>query len=281
MNQENGGELRLAQMFGRLDGICGQLWDEDRRSAVGLQAVVEEFRHEVGRAEAAVAALRGELARQGERLTGEIRGGFADQLAELEKRLAESRAHAAALEQSLSRERARSGELAARLDAQEQENARLQEEYLKTESQRDAARAERMESFLGELRRKEEQLELKWLERRRALEAEQELRAQEQQKAHIEELRQLKERALELEKELIKKEAELEASNERLRADLEEREARLRRRQDELRAKEKDLERYGKELEDAWGAKRRELDELKRRLQEEIKTVVREYKGQA
>ncbi|HAH07128.1 MAG TPA: hypothetical protein DCM05_11515 [Elusimicrobia bacterium] len=237
-------ELRLNEAWTRLDEVCLKLWKEDRQSAAGLQALVEEFRADVDRAEKTVASLREGMAQMRVTVEGEVQS--------------EAEARIATLRRELE-------------DAGHKKLADLEDRHLRAEAELNSQHAERLQAFLKELEEKERRLEAGWLERRRELEADYQSRLAEQAQAQ-------QDRIAELRGEALRKEGSLSAAQEALAKELEAKEARLAEQEAQYQAREEELERYRRDLEADWQVKRQELDEIKKKLQEEVVSVVQQYK---
>ena len=80
---------------------------------------------------------------------------------------------------------------------------------------------------------------------------------------------------------MLGKEDALTGSYESMRKDQEARETRLRDWEEELHGRQSSLDKYKHELEDVWQKKRRELDDLKKNMQEELSAVISEYQARS
>ncbi|MBI5243721.1 MAG: hypothetical protein HY922_08575 [Elusimicrobia bacterium] len=310
--------LHLNQVWTKLDELCVKLWKEDRPSAVGLQVLVEEFRAEVDRAEKTLAAFKELLSIQRRAVEREIHADFEARLAALSQELEDAKRNVRIAEESLARERKRTetlekdniesradfqGRLAlmhqdfelaqARalglerkaaafeksLEAKDAEVAALKEAHAKTESDRSVRHIEKLHAYLKELEEKARCMEDGWTEHRRKLEAERQAWALEARKSYEEQAQALSDRVSALHKETLQRENTLTSAQEALGKELEAKEARLLAQEGELQRQAQELDKYRQDLDIEWQAKRWELDEIKRKLQEEVRNVIREYQA--
>lgn len=197
-------DVRMADIWSRMEGICRRLWEEDKSAAVPLQALAEEFRGEAER---------------------------------LETELEHSRKRRLALEAADLESRRRAEELAQKLESAQAESLRQREEFLKAEAEKEAQRAQRMQAFYDDLKKKSELLEQTWEQRRRDLDTDCAKRSE----------------------------------------DLAGRESRCAQREAALKRQEDALAQRQKQLEDEFAARRAELDQLKERFQREIAVLVKQY----
>jgi len=215
------GTPRLNEVWSRLDGICNKLWREDRQCAVGLQALVEEFRAEVDRAEKTVESLRSSLAIQRKTVEQEVCGAFEGRVAALCEQLADLRRAAQNMEEALARERGRNAELRKAVDAKAAEIAELNESHLKAEAERHLQYAEKARLLRGEVKEMELRLETEWEKRRQQLDAECAARLAQARQIHAGEIQALKTRVREIYKDCLAKENSLGAAQEALGKELE------------------------------------------------------------
>src|SRR5256885_8620191 len=82
---------RLNEVWHRLDLVCRRLWDEDSPSAVGLQALTEEFKGEVHRVEQLLAATQKTLQEQRHALSKEFEALYTEKVKGLENQIAHAR----------------------------------------------------------------------------------------------------------------------------------------------------------------------------------------------
>jgi len=215
------GELRLNEVWTRLDRLCADLWREDRRCAVGLQALVEEFRAEVDRAEKTVESLRLSLAVQKKTIEVEVYAVYEARVCALNEQLADIRRSAQGIEDSLTRERGKNSELQKALEARDAEIAALNESHLKTEADRNLQVAEKARALRSELKEKELRLEAEWERRRHLLETECEARLAQSQKTQAGDVQALKTRMRELYRDYVRKEDSLDTVQKALGRELE------------------------------------------------------------
>ena len=142
----------LNEVWSKLDGICNKLWKEDSQCAVGLQALVEEFRTEVDRAEKAIESLRSSLGLQRKTVEQEVYAVYEARVAALCAQLADARRTVQNLGESLTRERGKNGELQKAFDARGAEIAELNENHLKVETERNLQYAEKERMIRSEVR---------------------------------------------------------------------------------------------------------------------------------
>lgn len=257
----------LTGVWDRMGDVCRKLWAEDRVSAVTLQALLEEFKGEVERAQQTLVTYQKTLVETRKTVSQQIAAEYKGQIAHLESALAAAREEAAASAKSQQAEKEHGAQLASALEIQEAKNLEFKDRFLKTEMERDVVRGRKMEEFYQEVLAKSKDLEASWEQKHRELESKYIAQEEELRKKNVEHLEGIRKLALDLEKTYSQKEADLGASYERLRQEMEGREAKCLKMEEDLRKQE-----------DGLTARRRELDELKLRLQQEISAVVQGYK---
>ena len=210
------GGPRLNEVWSKLDGICNKLWKEDSQCAVGLQALVEEFRTEVDRAEKAIESLRSSLGLQRKTVEQEVYAVYEARVAALCAQLADARRTVQNLGESLTRERGKNAELQKAFEARGAEVAELDENHLKVETERNLQYAEKARMLRSELKEKELRLEAEWEKRRHQFETECEARLAQARQIHAGEIQALKTRMQELYKDCVRNENSLTAAQEAL-----------------------------------------------------------------
>jgi len=281
-DQDENRQVHLRNVWSRIESVCKELWGENSKGALKLRIAVEEFRGEVERAEEIIYTWRKALhqeKRKNRKLESEARTLFMGRMQHLHGQLELAQESEKTMQVALERERGKIGELMEQIEKKEIENASFKEQFLKSGSDRNHVRSEKMQKFIKELQEKEDRLEDSWVQRHHALEAEYTQRKAELQKGYDGALVTMKKRAAELEKQSMQMSAELEASYETARRDLEERENQARERTEELRCREADLKTKEAELNDAFAAKQRKLDAVKRRMDEELHEILKDYKA--
>lgn len=263
---QQGVRVDLTGVWDRMGDVCKKLWSEDRVSAVSLQALLEEFKGEVERAQQTLVTYQRTLQETRKTISLEITAEYKNQLSLLQTQLAAAREDAASVSKALQAEKDHSSQLAAALETQEAKNLEFKDRFLKTEMERDVVRGRKMEEFYQEVLVKSKDLESSWEQKHRELETKYLTQEEDLRKKNVEHLEGVRKLALDLERTYSQKEAELGASYERLRGEMESRESKCLKLEEDLRSREEGL-----------NARRRELDDLKLKLQQEISAVVRGY----
>ena len=248
-------EVNLDALCGKLEGVCRKVWDEDRLSAVALQAVSNEIVAELRTAKEVITHLRQELQTQEAAVRRECETRT-DVMAET---LNIAKTRAAAVEEELRKARAQIESIRKDLETREEENALFQEKHLKLEAQRDSERAAHMEEFIAEMETKEQEREAFWKQRHQVLENDLKAQQEELRKQHNNRLKELEGSAEEARKLEHQKETQREQTQKQLQSDLQRREELLR----------------GQELENV--KRFAELEKLKHDLRAEISELTRQY----
>src|SRR4051812_9012570 len=98
---------RLNEIWQRLDLVCRKLWDEDSSAAVGLQAVIEEFKGEVHRVEQMLISYQKTLYEQRQAMAKEYEGIYNDRIRAIEHQLAHGNERIAIMEDGLFKKEAK------------------------------------------------------------------------------------------------------------------------------------------------------------------------------
>lgn len=273
--------IQLREAWDRIESVSDELWDENSPGALKLRIALKEFRTEVEKAEEIVYAWHRALheeRKKNHRIGSEARTLYEGRIQDIQGQLELAQAHEKSMSETLKRERTRIGELLQKVEEKDTENADFKEKFLETESDRDHAHAEKMTHFIKDMQEKEASMEKNWAQRHQALETEYSERHTELHKDHEKLLASMKSRALEMEKHSMQKIAELEASYETARRELDVKGDQNRKLADELQAKEASLKAKETELETAITEKHRKLDAIKRRMDEELHEILKDYK---
>lgn len=273
--------VHLGDMWDRLDAICQDLWKEDRVGAVPLQAVLEEFRGMVVKADQLIISYQKALHDTRRSISSEMDDTYQERLKHLELRVDQLKHEKTDLEDILSKERAREESLTKKLNYMETENIEFKEKFLQAEMDRDAVRAKKMEELFAELVKKEETLETSWQERHAELEAEHLRKGEELRKKNSEHLEGVRRVAQEMEKAYAQSEAEHTTAHEKVRQEMDSRESRCLKWEADLRKKDEASSGVARELENEYQKKRRELDKLKAGMQEQVSAMVKQYQDKA
>ena len=248
-------DINLDALCEKLETVCRKVWDDDRVSAVPLQAVSNELIAGIRRAEEIIASLRQDLQSQRPAITRE----FEEKLALLQEKIEHADARTASVNDELRKVRAKIDALRKDLEAKEDELSLFQEKYLKLEVQKDSARTDHMEKFIEEQDIKERERENFWKQRHLALEKDlktHEADFENRRRSLMEELQSSAEEARKLN---LRKEAELAETQKQLQAEFHTRGKAL---------QERELE-YARKYE--------ELEKLKQNLRAEIAELTRQY----
>lgn len=268
---------QLHEFWDRLEIICQKLWEEDRAAAVPLQALTEEFRGEVSRLESLYQQQHKAYYELREKLSVEFDTANRSKIEDLQKQLADSQSRAADLEQSLDAARRKIQELSGRLASVEQESMEFKDQFLKSEVERDAARAKKMEEYYQSLQAKAAALEKMWEERRAQLDADHGRRQDELRRKYEGLFEELKSRASELERSTAKKEEDLAAMYQSRVKELEAQQDKLQKFSESLRQREQAFAAVKEQLESDYRKKRLDLDKLKETFQAEIAVLIQRY----
>lgn len=243
------------EIFKKLEAVCRKLWDEDRVSAVALQAVSNEVTSGFSRAGEIIASLHHELQVK----ESVLRNEYDMKLREAGEKLAAALARTAGVEEEWCRAKLKVNALLKELEAKEEENSGFQEKHLRIEAQKDSERAAHMEKFIEEENAREHERELFWEQRNRELEAEFKRLEHELQTRYREALEEARRSAEETGKLLSQKEAKLLEARKQM--------------EEEYRVREAALSERGKD----YAKKCEEMEALKRNLRAEIGELTREY----
>lgn len=299
----NGG-VHLGEMWGRLDILCRKLWQEDRAVAASLQAVIEEFRGEVARAEQMITAFQQAIQEQRQTLQTELSSIHQREVAVIREQLEGARKQLTPIEEALVAEKRRNQQLMKELGAREATVVEFKDAGLKTEAELVGKYTKMMQELHNEIQQKEKELETYWQGRVKATEEElakekmeykqktaqlvnkeQELLDEHKDKesglekkyqGHLEEIKQ---HAVSLEEKFNKKEIDLLATYTRYKQELEVKENQLHKKDDELHRREEELIKRSHQLEEEYNQKRQEMDGLKKKFQEEVGLLVAEYQS--
>ena len=248
-------EINLDAVCEKLEIVCRKVWDEDRVSAVALQAASNEIIAGLGRAKEIISSLRQELQTQ----ESVIKHGCETRTAALEEELDIAKARTAAVEEELHKARAKIEALIKDLETKEEGNALFQEKYLKLEARKDSERADHMEKFIEEEDVKEREREAFWKQRQQTLENDLKKHESEFEKKRRDLLEEMQHSAEETRKLHLLKETELMDAQKQLQAEFQSREAAL------------------LEQEREYARKYEELEKLKQNLRAEIAELTRQH----
>ncbi|MDE2489931.1 MAG: hypothetical protein KGM24_03740 [Elusimicrobia bacterium] len=242
MNQVKRGASALVEAWQRLEAVCRRLWEENSPSAVEAQAIFEEFKGEVARADAQSAnsaELRAHDLREHEQDLAELRRQYEMELAGLKRRL---ELH----EQTLREKDARVDDLLKTVASKEEQNLEFHAQVLKMSAASDETKAKKMEQFYQDLMKKEESLGDVWQQRHKALEEEHE----------------------HLRKILAAKQAELDAWEQRRVTE-----------EESLKKRQTEHELKSQQLASEYRKKQQEIEDLKASLQRSVTELVRQYQA--
>ncbi|MBI4369340.1 MAG: hypothetical protein HY547_03815 [Elusimicrobia bacterium] len=307
--------VKLTEVWGRLDSLCHKLWEEDRVAAVGLQALIEEFRGEITRAEQMMTSYKKAISEQRQTLEQVLSSRHQQEMSKMQDIINGANKDVAALKEtlkfeeaklreSLKREELKNGELRGVIDTKEKELDHLKDEMLKRETEMDARHASKMRELYDELQKKEATTESFWSKQRQQWDAEHQerLASLEQKEKTLAErskflekdyqskigdlqkkyeglLDNLKVRATNLEHEYNQRETELLAAYNQLKNDLETKESSLLKERDSVAQKDREISDRRHRLEEEYRRKQMELDTLKDTLKSEVNKIVREYRA--
>lgn len=252
-------ESNLVGVCEKLEAVCRKVWDEDRVSAVALQAVSNELTEGWRRAEECIAALRQELQTRESVIAHECEL----KLGAMQKTLEAAKASAASGEEALQNAKARIETLRGDLEKKNEENAAAKERYLTLEAQKDSERSARMEKFIEEEDAKERERENFWQKCHQTLNTDLKKHESEFEKQRRELLEELQRTAEETRKLYLQKELELMEAQKQLQAEFQAREANMHKREHE------------------YALKYEELEKLKHNLRSEIADLTRQYQPKA
>ena len=279
MDTKLNSETRLPEVWPRLEAICRRLWDADSPAAVDLQAVIEEFKSEIRRAEQMISSMRKLHAELRDTVTKDLQRSFADEIRGLQFQLKTTQDRCAALEVDVTQKEERIEQLLKEIAAKEAVNLEFHEKFLASTAQQDEARAKKMEGFYQELQKKEEAIEAQWEARRAALEVEYKQRSEALKQKHEGLLGEIKSRAATLEEHYTKREQELELTQEHFRADREAWESARLAEQQALAKRSDSLTVQADNLAGEYKKKQLELQRIKESMQSELAEVVLQYQS--
>lgn len=248
-------ELNLEVVREKLEAVCRKVWDEDRVSAVALQAVSDEVLAGFRRAEEIISSLRQDLQTQ-ESLIKREREMMT---ASVEERLDTAKVRTATVEEQLREAKAKIESLLQDLETKEEEHALFQEKYLRLEAKKDSERAAHMEKFIEEEDTKEQERETFWKQRHQALENDFKKREGEFEKKQHDIMEEMQRSTEETKKLLLQKETELMDTQKQLQAECQRCETAL----------------QGQERE--YARKHAELEKLKQNLRAEIAELTQQH----
>ena len=278
-NEKVNERVHLNELWERLDSACRKLWQEDRVSAIPLQAVAEEIKAEFRGTEQLLESMKKALQDQKKLISQDYELQYGDRIVSLEKELQHYKSHSAALEEQLAKEKSHVESLLKDVESKEEENVQFREKYLKIEAERDAVRAKKMEEFHREMETKADDIERMWEERKKALESESKHRKDEPEKKYQALLEAVRLRAEETETQYLQKEAKLLEAQKQIQAELQARDERLHAVEEALRKQTDAANARAAELEREYAQKRTELDGLKQRMQAEMGEVLKRYQA--
>jgi hypothetical protein len=270
----------LSELWSSLEAVSQELWQDNSKGALKLKIVVEEFRGEVGRLQEKLLAAQAGLQVEKRHVQDAMEDGEARER-EIHEQNEALRRHSQAMEQALAKERKTVEELLKKIEAKEEENIDFKGKFLHIESERDHSRADKMQAFLQDVQKKETEAEETWMKRNQVLEAEYVQRSDEMKKSDQERLQTLQKRAADLEEQYRKKAEALQASCDASRREVESKDAAYRERAEALAHREAELLAVEKQAASVLEAKKRDLDEMKRRMEAELKEILREYQAKA
>lgn len=241
-------EVPLGELWSRLDAAVRKLWQEDRVSAIPVQAAVEELKVEWERLEQLLESLKHSNQAMHQAMLKQFEQEYRNRLGDMEEQLRLATSRVTGLEESLGKERSRVAALLEQIERQEAESTRFKQEGLRAEADREAARTRFIEEFQRDLEAKSERMERSWTERLRSLEAD--FRARRD---------------------------ELESAYSRANEDLQAREARCYNQEIQIKQQADELSRRASALEKEYMSKRAEIETLKARMQAEITELIRSY----
>lgn len=283
MDKTNGNgavaEVRLDDVWDRLNSTCRSLWNEDSPSAVNLQAIVEEFKGEVHRVTQLVHAMRESLSEQKTKLQSEFQAVYSDKIRTYELQLANASSRIAALDETLLKEREKVESLLKDLLHKDEENAAFHEKFLRIESEHDEERTRKMEAFYLDLQKKGGEMEVSWAARRGDLENEFKQRTLDLQKKHDALFEEIKKRASTLEGEYSRRERELTESQETLTKQMSSWESNRTAQEQSLIKRDQELKLQGEALASEYRKKQKDLEDLKEKMQREIGQLVQFYQS--
>ncbi len=248
-------DINLDAVCEKLETVTRKVWDEDRVSAVALQAVSNEIIAGLRRAEEIVSSLHQELQNRESVLNRE----WEAKASALEEKTDAALAKALALEDELFKAKAKIASLMRDLEAKEEENGLFQEKCLKAEAQKTAERAAHMEKFIEEQGEKEKEREEFWKQRHQALESDFKRREQEFEKRQRDLLEEMQRSAEDTRKLQLQKEMELMDAQKQLQAEFQVR------------------EKAQREKEREYARKYEELEKLKQNMRAEIAELTRQH----
>lgn len=154
---ENGktSATRLGEIWNRLDALCLRLWHEDRIAAVGLQAVIEEYKGEIARAEQMLSGLQKALGEQRQTLESSFNQQYQSEKTQWTERHAALERQVKSLEDSLAQERARSEDFRKKLETTERAYSEFKETALKKEAELDTSHSAHLRGLLDEMEKRE------------------------------------------------------------------------------------------------------------------------------
>lgn len=240
---------------------------EDFKAGIALKE--QKRRAETAALERAAAELE-ERALSAEKAALLARQRLEAELPAAEAKLRDEKARAGLREQELAMVKEHFGKALSELAELSERLASEKERSIKSEAQKDAERAKKMEELVGELAAKERAIEEAWNRRHRALEAEQKGYQEEFGRRHAALLEELKAGAAASEKAYAQKEARLAELSGRLTAEFREREAKARAAEEELQARAAALDGAAAALAKDYERKTAALEELKRKLVSEL-----------
>jgi hypothetical protein len=269
------GRAHLTEIWERLAGIGQKLWEENSPSAVGFQALSEEFKGEVARAEQMFDSFSRNLVLEREAVGAQ----FKDKIGSLEKRIQDLMGRTASLESMVLEKDKYIQDLLKELAEKEFQNQEFHNQYLKSAAEKDETQAKKMEEFYRAMRVKEESLEAAWISRQRALDEEykEKFMVLEKRQAGVDD--EIKRRSTHSEVEYTKRQKELDEIHDGLMSEMQEWESRRFKEEQGLHERRAQLDIRDHELSAEYHKKQLELQSIKEELQRQIVDLVKQYQS--
>ena len=270
-------ELHLRESWLKLDPVCRRLWDSDSPLAVDLQAIIEEFKGEVHRAEQMVSTLRRINKEVHDKVTKELQRSHSEEIWALQVQIKNCQDRNILLDSTVAQKEQRIEDLLKELAAKEALNVEFHDTFLKNSADQDEARSKKMETFYKNLTDKETQLEGRWEIRHEELETQHKQRTEALQKKHADLVEEIKARVAAMEEQHSRRSLDIDRDWERLRTEREAYEAQRLSKESALAKRKDELAQQAETLADEYKKKQAELQRIKESLQSELAEVVRQY----
>lgn len=244
-------DINFDELWKKLEDVCQKVWDDDKASAVMLQAVINEVEIGFKQAKELIVILRHELKMKDSASESEYNA----KLITMEEKLNMSETRKNFFENEYEKVKEKNESLMNDLVIKEEENANFHEQYLKLGTEKDFEQSDHMEEFIKTTMEKDKKRQKFWEGRQNDLEINFKSREDELEKKYREMNSEISKSNAQAQGLYLQKEADLMEARKQFQLEFQNRETEMLKREQDYEQKYEELEKLKKDL-------RKEIAEL-------------------